>query len=112
MKPRTHICRTMRGKIRTARPVSAFAAAALACALACAGCKRENEGERPQTMNPASSQVMSNSAGMSGTPGQSDAAQRAQASSPAASAPDAASPASAVESTPPQAQVAPASGSK
>lgn len=84
---------------------------ALVLALGCAGCKRVNEGEHPQTMNPASSEVMSNSAGVSGTPGQSDAADRA-GSEAGASAPAPASADAPLTTTPPDAPNAPSSAAR
>ena len=65
------------------------AAMAAALTLAVGACRRSGDGSRPATLNQASSQVMGNTAGATGTPGQSDAAQRAagaQASGPAAAA--------------------------
>lgn len=72
-------------------------AAALLCAVASGACKRVNEGEHPQTMNPASSEVMSNSAGANGTPGESDAASRVHEAPPGTSV---VSPAAPVTTTP------------
>lgn len=72
----------------------------VATALGAAGCKRaDNNGNEP--LNQASSGVMSNSAGPSGTPGSSDAANRAASDAgPAASADNAASAAAPVMATP------------
>ena len=65
------------------------AAAAVALIAGVGACRRADDGGRPTTMNPASSEVMGNTAGVSGTPGQSDAARRADrapASEPAMAA--------------------------
>ena len=69
-------------------------AVAMAAALIAGvgACRRTDDGSRPTTMNPASSQVMGNTAGAAGTPGRSDAAQRADrapASEPASVTPEA-----------------------
>lgn len=73
------------------QPVRSMLAVAMAAALIAGigACRRTDDGSRPTTMNPASSQVMGNTAGAAGTPGRSDAAQRADrapASEPAATA--------------------------
>jgi len=70
----------------------AWPALALALALAAGvgACRRAGDGSRPTTMNPASSEVMGNTAGVAGTPGGSDAARRADggpARAPAAADP-------------------------
>ena len=72
-------------------PARSVLAAAMAAALIMGfgACRRAGDGSRPSTLNQASSSVMGNTAGVTGTPGQSDAAQRAagaQASGPAAAA--------------------------
>jgi hypothetical protein len=59
-------------------------------------CRRADEGGKPTTMNPASSEVMGNTAGATGTPGQSDAAKRAQGEDRAQGAAGTASAATAV----------------
>ncbi|HKT96641.1 MAG TPA: hypothetical protein VJS30_08910 [Paraburkholderia sp.] len=65
---------------------TAWLVCACALVLGFTACRRANEGERPQTTNPVSNQMMGNSAGMSGTPGHSDAAQRAPITAPASGA--------------------------
>jgi hypothetical protein len=84
------------------------AATAVALLAATGACRRADEGGPSNTMNPASSEVMGNTAGVTGTPGQSDAAQRADHAP--ASAPATASPPP-VATTPPVASTPGTSGS-
>lgn len=67
-------------------------------ATAAAGCKKVDDTSK-DTMSSGSSGVMSNSAGLTGTPGTSDAARRASDAAPASS-PAAASTEPAVTATP------------
>ncbi|WP_093642536.1 hypothetical protein [Paraburkholderia aspalathi] len=67
-------------------------------AMAATGCKKVDDTSK-DAMSSGSSGVMSNSAGLSGTPGTSDAARRASDAAPASS-PAAASSELAVKTTP------------
>lgn len=89
----------MNAAIRSRRARSILAVATAAAMLVGVGaCRRADEGGKPTTMNPASSEVMGNTAGVTGTPGQSGAAERASGS--LASEPAAAASAVPVTSTP------------
>ena len=83
---------------RTQRVRSMLAVATALSMIAGVGaCRRSGEGSRPTTLNPASSEVMGNTAGAAGTPGDSGAARRA-GSAPAS--PSATASAAPVTSTP------------